>query len=229
MTIGKKLYFGFGAILVLLVVQFALNFMAVRREQATRAALEATLEVAQKTGAVRFQMMQNRLFLRNYLLSGDGRELEKLRDGTFRLQQLFPTLSEAVPDEQKQIVANTVQVEQDWSEKFAGPLVEKRKQVDAGNATVAELQIFYLQQAPGSFISRSSGSLDGIEKLNKAEVERLAQNNKDAATATRASSVLSLLFGIGLAVGIAYYTHKSITRSLATLMVAAHQISEPGD
>ena len=229
MTIGKKLYFGFGAILVLLVVQFALNFMAVRREQATRASLEATLEVAQKTSAVRFQMMQNRLFLRNYLLSGDVREQEKLRDGIFHLQQLFPGLAETVPEEQKEIVANTVEVEQNWSEKFAGPLVEKRKQVDAGNATVAELQIFYLQQAPGSFISRSSGSLDDIEKKNKAEVERLAQSNKEAATATRVSSVLSLLFGIALAGGIAYYTSKSITRPLATLMVAAHQISDSGD
>jgi methyl-accepting chemotaxis protein len=229
MTIGKKLYFGFGAILVMLVIQFVINFMAVRREQDTRAAYEASLAVLRKTSAVRFQMMQNRLFLRNFLLSGDGRELEKLRDGTFRLQQLFPTLSEAVAEEQKQIVANTLQVEQDWSEKFAGPLIEKRKQVDAGNATVAELQIFYLQQAPGSFISRSSGSLDDIEKSNNAEAVRLEQSNKDAVRATQVSSWLSLLFGIGLAVGIAYYSHRSITRPLATLMVAAHQISDSGD
>ena len=229
MTIGKKLYIGFGAILVILVIQFALNFMAARRELATREALQASLDVARKTGAVRFQMMQNRLFLRNYLLSGDARELEKLRDGIFRLQTLFPDLKEAVSADQKDIVANAMQVEQDWTEKFSAPLVEKRKQVDAGNATVAELQIFYLQQAPGSFIGRSSGNLDDVEKANKADAERNEQSNKDAVTATRVSSILSLLFGIGLAGGIAYYTSKSITKPLATLMIAAHQISESGD
>ena len=60
MTIGKKLYVNFGIILTMVVVLFLVNWSAVRREHAAK-------ELADTTNAVRFQMMQNRLYLSNYL------------------------------------------------------------------------------------------------------------------------------------------------------------------
>ena len=38
-------------------------------------------ELADTTNAVRFQMMQNRLYLSNYLLSGDTREVDRMNEG----------------------------------------------------------------------------------------------------------------------------------------------------
>jgi len=43
MTIGKKLYFGFGAILAIMLVLFVVNLFTVRREYAARDAVRATL------------------------------------------------------------------------------------------------------------------------------------------------------------------------------------------
>ena len=71
MTIGKKLYVNFGIILTMVVVLFLVNMLAVQREHAAKAAAQASLELADATNEVRFQMMQNRLYLSNYLLSGD--------------------------------------------------------------------------------------------------------------------------------------------------------------
>src|ERR1700747_1271022 len=81
MTIGKKLYVNFGVILTMVLVLFVVNWSAVRRAHAAKAAAAASLQLADATNAVRFQMMQNRLYLSNYLLSGDTREVDRMNDG----------------------------------------------------------------------------------------------------------------------------------------------------
>ena len=81
MTIGKKLYMNFGIILTMVVLLFLVNYSAVRREHSAKAAAAASLDLAEVTNGVRSQMMQNRLYLSNYLLSGDTREVERMNDG----------------------------------------------------------------------------------------------------------------------------------------------------
>jgi methyl-accepting chemotaxis protein len=229
MNISKKLYIGFAALLAILFAQAALTFIVTGREQRTSKELQASLDVALKTSKVRTQMLQNRLYLRNYLLSGDTREIERLREGTATLNELTNELNRVASPRQRELLAAAGDAEQQWVEKFANPLIDKRKQVDAGNATVAELQIFYLQQSPGSFISRSAASIDEIDKATRAETALLDESGKQAATTTRWVSLLGIIFGIALGGGIAYYTSQSITRPLVTLMTVARQISESGD
>ena len=81
MTIGKKLYLAFGAVLAMVVVLFAVNLWSVHREHSAKAAASQALELADATDRIRFQMMQNRLYLTNYLLSGDSRESDHVNDG----------------------------------------------------------------------------------------------------------------------------------------------------
>src|ERR1700685_3755064 len=81
MTIGKKLYWSFGFILGMVLLLFVVNYLAVRREHAAKDAASASLKLADTTNSVRFQMMQNRLYLSNYLLSGDTREVDRMNEG----------------------------------------------------------------------------------------------------------------------------------------------------
>ena len=62
MTIGKKLYLAFGAVLAMVVVLFAVNLWSVHREHSAKAAASQALELADATDKIRFQMMQNRLY-----------------------------------------------------------------------------------------------------------------------------------------------------------------------
>src|SRR5216683_7373417 len=87
MTIGKKLYVNFGIILTMVVVLFLVNLVAVQREHAAKAAAAASLQLTDATNTVRSQMMQNRLFLSNYLLSGDTREVDRMNDGLRALNE----------------------------------------------------------------------------------------------------------------------------------------------
>src|SRR5438874_3437612 len=147
MTIGRKLYSSFGAVLAMVLVLFLVNLTAVYREHSAKAAAGKALQLADASDKVRFQMMQNRLYLSNYLLSGDSREVERMNDGARVLEdKLRMAESLAESDQQRSAIQKVQQTEQNWARDFATPLEEKRKEVDSGNATVAELQIFYLQK-----------------------------------------------------------------------------------
>src|SRR5215467_8877712 len=161
MTIGKKLYVNFGIILTMVLALFLANWLAVRREHDAKKAAQQSQDLAEATNSVRFQMMQNRLYLSNYLLSGDTREVDRMNDGLRVLnEKLEQGRSLASSEQIKTSLTKVQQLEQSWSKEFAQPLIEKRKDVDSGNATVAELQIYYLQKDASSWVKNSSDSLD---------------------------------------------------------------------
>src|SRR5512142_3324559 len=172
MNIRKKLYINFGAMLALVLVLFAANLIAVQREHAGRAATARALANTQGSEAIRFQLMNNRLSLRNYLLSGDTREVDKLNDGIAKLNEMIKAAqNDQLSDKERGDFARLLESERSWQDNFARPLVEKRKAVDSGNATVAELQIFYLQLNPGSWMKASAAALDDAEGLNAKLLE----------------------------------------------------------
>jgi methyl-accepting chemotaxis protein len=230
MTIGKKLYVNFGIILTTVLILFLVNWMAVQREHAAKDAAKAAQELEQTTNAVRFQMMQNRLYLSNYLLSGDTREVDRMNDGLRMLnEKLEDGKSKASSDQVKTSLAKVEQLEQAWGKEFAQPLIEKRKDVDSGNATVAELQIYYLQKDASSWVKNSTDSLDVADGENRKLVEDRRRSDETAANWTIAVSAISTLLALSLGIIIAYRTAKSITQPLTNLMNVARAIGNTGD
>ncbi|HYU48123.1 MAG TPA: methyl-accepting chemotaxis protein [Terriglobales bacterium] len=230
MTIGKKLYLNFGIILGAVLVLLAVNLLAARREHEAKAAAQRSIAMAEATSAVRFEMMQNRMHLQNYLLSGDTRDVEKMNEGLRLLGSSLRHAQELVnSDQQRGSLEKAQQLEQSWSNDFANLLVEKRRQVDSGNATVAELQIFYLQKDPNSWVARSSEALDDVDRMNEKLLEQGRRSDEWAATFTVVITVLSSLLALGLGVVIAYRTARAISEPLNNLMQVARQIGESGD
>ncbi len=230
MTIGKKLYVNFGAVLAMVLVLFLVNLIAVQREHSAKAAASRALELADATDRVRFQMMQNRLYLSNYLLSGDTREVDRMNEGAHILiEKLQSSRTLANSDQQRAALDKVQQTEQNWAREFAAPLVEKRKEVDGGNATVAELQIFYLQKDASSWVRSATEHLDLADQENKKVLEERRQSDEAASTLTIGIALISTLLALGLGVAIAYTTSKSITGPLNNLMKVAQQIGNAGD
>src|ERR1700685_3548067 len=212
MTIGKKLYLNFGIILTMVVVLFLVNLLAVQREHAAKAAAAASLQMADATNDVRFQMMQNRLYLSNYLLSGDSREVDRMNDGLRTLDsklQQGKTLSNS--DQERSALDKVEQLEQAWGKEFAQPLIDKRKDVDSGNATVAELQIYYLQKDASSWVKNSTEALDVADGENRKLVEARRKSDAAASALTIFFSILSMLVALVVGVWVAIKTAKSIT------------------
>ena len=230
MTIGKKLYKNFGIILSMAVVLFIVNLVAVQREHAAKDAARASLELADATNQVRSQMMQNRLYLSNYLLSGDTREVELMNEGLRTLNeklQLGKSLSNS--EQEKAALDKVGQLEQAWGKEFAQPLIDKRKDVDSGNATVAELQIYYLQKDASSWVKNSAEALDVADGENRKLVEARRRSDAAASALTVLFSIVSTLVALVVGVWVAITTAKSITEPLTKLMEVSRQIGDTGD
>ena len=230
MNIGKKLYLNFGIILATVLILLAINLIAVQREHETKAAAQRSIDMTEATSVVRMEMMQNRLHLQNYLLSGDSRDVEKMNDGEHQLSDALRHAQELSNSTQQRGSLEKVQgLEQAWGNEFANPLVDKRRAVDSGNATVAELQIFYLQKDPNSWVSRSSDVLDEVDRENRQLLDLRRHSDELAATWTILAAVLSSLAALGLGVIIAYRTATGITGPLSRLIHVADQIGQSGD
>ena len=230
MKIGKKLYMGFGSILGILVLLFLVNLFAGFKERSARADASSALDSVQTIEAVRYQIMLNRLNLNNFLLSGDPRDEEKVTRG---LQDITETMKRGETQASKEVLHTAlVQVEStetSWADNFAKPLLAKRHQVDSGDATVSDLQIFYLQKDPASWLVKSSAVLDqaGAEiKKSRDETDNSAQRASNFITTLTTTG--TLIAGI-LGFFVAYYTAKSITEPLTHLITVAREIGDSGD
>src|SRR5271168_2393204 len=173
MTIGKRLYLGFGAILIILCLLFFVNIGAGLREQSARKEDKAALDNKDTIASVRYQIMLNRHNMDNFLLSGDPRDEEKVNKGFGDINDLIKRGEAQTSSES--LKTHLIQVESteaSWADNFAKPLLAKRHQVDSGDATVSDLQIFYLQKDPASWLTKSSSVLDQTnQSITKAGEE----------------------------------------------------------
>jgi methyl-accepting chemotaxis protein len=230
MTIGKQLYKGFGVILAILALLLFVDLGALLKARSASNEAAATLESVRTAEAVRYQIMQNRLNLNNFLLSGDPRDEDKVNRG-------FNDLSDIIKRGQSQsnndfLRTGLIQVESteaSWADNFAKPLLAKRHQVDSGDATVSDLQIFYLQKDPASWLNRSSAVLDQANSdMSKALVDSQALASR-ASFLSGAIVILGSLVAIAFGVLSAYRTAKSITEPLQHLITVAREIGDSGD
>jgi methyl-accepting chemotaxis protein len=230
MTIRKRLYQSFGTILAMVLVLLLINLAALYRERAARDASAQALKMAETLSALRFQMIQNRLFLGNYLLSGDTREVDRLMDGEREVSRNVTAAKGLITTEQQgaglERIAST---EQSWANDLAQPMISKRREVDAGNGTVAELQIFYMQKDPAKWVKESTDSLDMVERENSKVLAKRRESDDTLGAWTILVSLLGTLLAVGLGSLIAYRTATAVTQPLHDLMNVAQQIAENGD
>jgi methyl-accepting chemotaxis protein len=229
MTIRKRLYLGFGSIVAIVILLFVVNTIVTIRGRAASEQASIALESVQTLEAAQLQMMQIRLALQNYLLTGDVRQREKLTQEIGGLGALFSMAERKAPTEFLRNVLNRMDAtERTWTEKFATPLVAERRRVDAGDATAAQLQIAYAEKDPNSWIDASAAVID---EANQAIRATLDDSMRAAATAASFGTTLSTsvtLLAILLSLAIAYQTAQSITRPLQETISVLRDIAEGG-
>jgi methyl-accepting chemotaxis protein len=230
MTIGKKLYAGFGSILGVLVVLLLVNLIAGFKQSSARKDAGLALESVRTVEDVRNQIMQNRLNMNNFLLSGDPRDEEKVNKGLSDIvDRIKRGESQASSDAVRTALIQVESTEASWADNFAKPLIAKRHQVDSGDATVSDLQIFYLQKDPASWLTKSSVVLDqSIADIKKFQDDTDTSANR-AGSVSMWVTVGGTLFALLGGIVIAIYTARSITEPLTHLITVAREIGDSGD
>jgi methyl-accepting chemotaxis protein len=188
------------------------------------------LESVRAIEAVRYQIMLNRLNLNNFLLSGDPRDEEKVTRGLQDAGEIMKRgESQAGSDALRTALIQVEGTEATWADNFAKPLLAKRHQVDSGDATVSDLQIFYLQKDPASWLVKSSAVLDqsnlDITKARDDSTKSADTASKVSISITTLGTLAAVLFGLFAA----FRTAKSITEPLTHLITVAREIGDSGD
>jgi methyl-accepting chemotaxis protein len=230
MTIKQQLYRSFGAILLILLILLFVDIGSIWK--ASSASTEASNALESKTTIelVRSQIMQNRLNLNNFLLSGDPRDEDKVNKGFTELADIMKQgEAKTTYDFLHNALMEVESTESSWADNFAKPLLAKRHQVDSGDATVSDLQIFYLQKDPASWLTKSSAVLD---RANTEISNARTQSEAAASFANKLSFgivVVGTIFAIGFGLFMAVRTAKSITEPLQHLITVAQEIGNSGD
>jgi methyl-accepting chemotaxis protein len=230
MTIGKRLYLGFGAILIILGLLFFINIGAGYREQTARKDATAALENVRTIESVRYQIMLNRHNMDNFLLSGDPRDEEKVNKGFGDINDLIKRgQSQTTNDSVQKALIQVESTEISWADNFAKPLLAKRHQVDSGDATVSDLQIFYLQKDPASWLTKSSAVLDQTSSDITKSLDETSKSAERASYISFGFTTLGTLVACIVGIFAAIKTAKSISEPLTHLITVAREIGDSGD
>jgi methyl-accepting chemotaxis protein len=227
MTIGKKLYLGFGSIVIVLVLLFITNTMVVLRERAASSQAAAALENVQNVEGMQLKEMQVHLSLQDYLLTGDTRQYDRMRKEAAALGELFSRQhAHPLNDTMREALFRMEINEREWMDRFAAPLIAKRQRVEAGDATVADLQVLYANSDPNTW---TASSVAAFEETNASIRQSQEASKASAASALSIGTLVSTsvtLIAVLLCAAIAYYTARSITRPLADTVAVLRNIAE---
>ncbi len=119
--------------------------------------------------------------------------------------------------------------EHGWADNFAREMIDKRHEVDAGRTTISDLQVFYLQHDPTSWINKSTSILDEASRAVRRAQENSNESSDSATMVSAIITTVGTLFAVLLGGFIAAYTAKSIQQPLHHLIDVAHRIGETGD
>src|SRR5246127_5258226 len=204
MTIGKKLYAGFGLILAIFCVLMMVNIISGLVAKSARNNAGIALDSKTTIESVRNQIMLNRLNMNNFLLSGDPRDEDKVNKGLTDMADLIKRgEAQTSNDAVRTALIQVESTEASWADNFAKPLIAKRHQVDSGDATVSDLQIFYLQKDPASWLTKSAVVLDqAASQITKAQIE--TSNSAESASKvslwmTLGGTLIAVLVGLCVA------------------------------
>src|SRR5271168_968113 len=230
MTIGKRLYLGFGAILIILCLLFFVNIGAGFREQSARKDFKAALDGVRSIESVRNQVMLNRLDLNNFLLSGDPRDEDRVTKGLTTMSDLVKRgQSQAATEALRTGLLQVESTETSWADNFAKPLLAKRHQVDSGDATVSDLQIFYLQKNPASWLTKSSAALDQTSQDITKSLNETTKSAERASSVSMWGTLILTFCALAIGIFLAFVTARNITEPLQHLITVAREIGDSGD
>lgn len=126
---------------------------------------QTQLEARRQAAELTARLARNRVYLDEYLLSGDTRNVDLLKSNEEGLHQsLQHAIARSQSQQERDLLQRLASLNRDWEEEFAKPMIERRQQVDRGDTTVAVLQISYLQADPVGWSFRFDNILANLQR-----------------------------------------------------------------
>ncbi len=230
MKIRGKLLLNFGLLLSVMALVFAVSTFAMFRERAAKTALSNALDLSQATENVRHQMMENRLALSNYLLTGAGTELDLLHEGNGRTYDLLREAQTKATDAGQRAGLNRIEaIEREWYSTFADRFVQEHQAVDNGKINANDLLEQYTKAEPMEQLKRSNEVINEVQSENRHQLDERRHNDESASMWTTIAGILGSLIAMIMGVFIAFRSAHSITTPLEHLITVAREVGDKGD
>ena len=230
MKIRNKLLLNFGLLLGALGLGFAFSAYSMYRGHEAKIALNSALELSLSTESVRQQMMENRVALSNYLLTGAGTELDRLHEGTTRTFDLLREAQSKATDASQRAGLNRIEaIEHEWNTNFAERFIQEHKDVDSGKINANDLLEQYTNAEPMEQLKRSNEVINEVQGENKALLDRSRASDDNASRLIVVVSIIGALLGLAMGIIIAFRTAHSITEPLEHLITVAREVGDQGD
>jgi methyl-accepting chemotaxis protein len=230
MTIGKKLYWGFGLVLGLVTIVAIFTWSVLAYDTAAQHKMQTLFDMQRSTAEVGFLMMQNHQNMGYYLLTGVPSGLDDVRKGQSDLETKVQNLIINSPDEDlRRSFQNILDTERKWHNDFVDPLAQKRKEMESGNVTMDQLSIFYMGLRPDEWLTRSRAPLVEAQTKIKKLADAQAATSQSAGNSVLLVSILGMLATIVGGLFISFKISKQITEPLGNLISVAREIGDSGD
>ena len=142
LTIGKKLGFGYGIVLVLMLVVSTVTYNSIKSLIETTGWVDHTHEVIAVGKSVSGSMVDMETGLRGFMVTGDEGYLDPYFNGNKTFDKLIQEGPELTSDNPTQ-VARWKEVEGlkvDWINKWAKPVIAKRKEIAKGTTSITNFK-----------------------------------------------------------------------------------------
>lgn len=227
LSVRKKLYGGFGAVIAMLLVLLIASYSNFAKLTDANSWDRHTLQVLRAADGAEADIVDVQTQYRGFLLNGNERFLAQLQENEKNMKGHFQAMQQLTadnPDQQKkakQIETLSLQ----WMQQIVHPLIVKRR-------ALAQRQDATEQITRDPLIEQGFNSVTEMRRLlaEFSDVEQLLQAKRSSLTDSLRQTMLMLLLVGGLAcllaaAGIALWLTKSILRPLGHLTDAVSQIA----
>ncbi|HEY8607341.1 MAG TPA: methyl-accepting chemotaxis protein [Noviherbaspirillum sp.] len=227
LSLRKKLYFGLGAIVILLLLLLLSTYSNYRKLSDANQWDRHTLQVLLRSNAVEKTLLDLQAEYRGFLLTGEDRFLGRVNGNRRELDNHLQELGRLVADNpvQRARVQSIEKLGQSWLNDVVAPLIDKRRSL--GRTATAPDQI-----ARDPLLAQGFRHIDDIhglvEQINTEENRLLAERSASATELNR--SMLTLIVGGGVAcvlaaLAIAVLLARSVVPPLQNLTGAVNRLA----
>ncbi|KAF1042023.1 MAG: Methyl-accepting chemotaxis protein II [Herbaspirillum frisingense] len=226
--ISTRLYIGFGIVAVILVTLISVAYLNFNRLSTANEWNTHTYVVRDEIKGTLESLLNIESGQRGFSLTGADASLEPLNIGMKSFAAHLGKARELTADNpvQQERLRKLGEAEQRWMSAAIEPALAMRRAVRDGREQM-ESVVAFEQAGKGKNEMDSMRAL--IAEIDKAEGDLLDQRARDAATLqalTGATLIVGGLIAVALAIALAVWQARNITRPLATAVALARQVAD---
>ncbi len=226
LKIGKKLTFGFAAVLLILIILSTVVYVTFSNYIASSSMNTHTYQVLTEFDGMLTSMVNMETGQRGFSITGDEKFLEPYNNGKADFDKYWNSAKELTSDNPKQQVNldKIKQLQEEW-QKIAESSINLRRDVVNKNKTMEDV---IREEAA----AKGKTSMDGLrsvlaESSNIEDVllEERTNNQNTMETITKLMLILGTIFAILLGITIAYFISRVITQGIKKITDAADKLA----